>query len=444
MRMLRLLAVASALIYGILLVIRMVSFNYSFVSATYGFNTDTFYWSWCAKELYEDGTVDFNDPSLFSEGKDPYFQGCFFGTGYTLITLITFYLFGVNLLPMHVLIFLMNLLNLYLMYRIMEHESKSEFSALIAYSIFFLNPYMLLFSFAVRPDTFALTFSLLSLYAAIRGRGITSSVLFSIAIFLFKFNMVVWIFVILYYLLRTGNRVRNLLRFSVPLLVATLLFYITVYRYVQNHFPEMVAFLSSANLVSLRDFISGIFSDRFHLMAKFPLLAGLFSPVGVAYVLGCFIMFPMRLKVVPLLPQRSFAPLILPLGVAHLLDRTGDRPIVRVLALSTVAYALLVSVVLTYADFRVNRLQDLYARKIVSMAESGRRVCSSNIPINGFLLYFYNNNSRKPFSHNLTYRFIREMKGDTTGCDVVLSDMPIPSVRDEIRGYLGGLKRRFR
>ena len=408
------------LFYGALFIYRYHQFPYFISSSYFAFNNDAFYWSWCAKELVENGYVDFDNPALISEGRNPYFQGCFFSPGYTAIAYLTFKMFGINLRLLQIIIFIVMLINLILFFRILLKWTNDPFITSFVFFLFVMNPYITSFSFAIRPDPFALTFILLSILRTLEKKPLNSSLFFIIGAFIFKQNYLALVGLPVYFLIKKASsweeKIKLTIKFLIPLFITALLYYFIVYSYLQTAFPDMLQYLSKSNTIPL---LKALKADKFKLAFNLPLIIGLFSCTGMVYLMGLFATFIFNFRIIPPLAKRSFNPIFLHFGLAELALRF--KFFRKSLPFLTILY-LPVSFAFLQADFKYTDLETKLSMKIINYANEGKKICSTNAPSGGYLLSFYTHEGN--LKKNLTFKFIYKITPNNlkllSDCEVVI------------------------
>ena len=418
--------------YIFLFLLRFLKFEFFISSSWISYNNDAFYWSWCAKELAEKGHVDFENPALFSNGRNLYFQGCFFSIGYTLILLTIFKLFGINLRIVQVLIFLIMVINLKLFYDILMRISNDKFVAGFVFLILIINPFTTIFSFKIRPDPFALMFILLSIKSALNGRALASATSYFIGVFLFKTNYFILIFVILHFLFKSSkNKINSMLKFLTNTALFSTIYLISVYLPIKETFPQMIDYLMRSNSIPLNRTLSIKVS---HLSAFLPNYLGLISTIGILMYLGTLLIYPLNRRVFPIEGARSFTFLLAILGLAELSNKI--KFFKKILPFLFIAY-LPISFAFLEKDFIQTKIENELSKKIISEAKT-KRICSSNTPVSGFLLVFYPTQLNKQESKNLAYKFIFSSGeidiNNISDCDIilVLEDHPITIPSDKV------------
>ncbi len=416
------------LMFGLLLYLtigglRFASFDYFKTSSFMAYNNDTFYWTWCALQLAEHGKVDFFDTRLFSNLQNPYFQGCFFSPGYTFIALILFKIFGITILPLQIVLFLAYLLTLILVYEILKYLFNDRFVRNMTFLVFVLNPYSLLFSFAVRPDTLAFLFAVLSALFALKSKTLLSALSFITSVLVFKQNYVILLFVIIYFLflsIKLKGNVRKLrdviaplLKFIIPIALIFAVYYFTIYLYVKTNFPEMVEYLSKSNTSTLSSYLK---TDRFHLLIYMPFYFGMPSLIGMIYFMGTILTLPITGGIAEIVQRRALTHLFLMIGIGEISSKMKNLG--RIFITFTVIYTILISIHLVIADFKAAYKENEYMREIIKLGEKNL-ICSMNSPASGFTAYLFHQNT------NLIYRFDKNLATDLSTCDIIY----VPDVR---------------
>ena len=393
-------------VYFLLIIFKISLFKYTF-SEFRGWSEDGFLWSYCALELSKKKNPDLIPNFHFQVGyvsnlEIPAYLVGFLSPIFTLILFIFFKIFK-SVYPFHIFLFFISLLDFYLIYKILKAFSISEESKIYALASIFFSPLFLIFSFKLRPDALALFFSLLSILFILRKKFIISSILFSISVFGFKIQSIIWIFFLLYLI----RQVKGILLFLVFFSFSFIIWFYFFYLPISSKYPLLITYLLYSNTISVFD-LKRLFLNQNYLISLAQII-GIFHIYGILYLLGCF-QYIFYLRISEIIPPRSFNSIILNFSFAHIYHKlTKFKNILKFILL----FQITLNILFFLFDLRINLDNDRFYRKLERITRNENIKVCSYLRQSNFYLYLFH-----PNRENLIHFFSRRLS-NYKNCDVM-------------------------
>jgi len=375
-----------AILYLLVFLLKFIHFRYVYSStiALTGWNADAFLWSFVGKFLAENG-FDWEKLSSLFEGyfsptlSQAPFQGLF-APLYTLIVFLVFKMGG-NLAIIRFFSIVAYAFAFPLMDSILRRLNFRLFTRWMVLLAVFFNIYTLSLSFKVRPDNFAFVLALLSLYLALKGREISSAILFAASVLGFKVQMALWGYFIAYFIL-VFHGWKKLVRFLLILGIVIAL-YFPYYSWISDKLPRLAEHLSRYNLVPMGKAFETIPAwSLIHFVGLFGLGILAIFYIGGWLPVSRFVLH-LRNKMIPLpFPARSHLPnFILDMGygyfweVAYRMRYLPAKILMFVALLGVLWMHVSYGIKFFKADWQDTKTEDIFLREIKELSRRGK-VCS--------------------------------------------------------------------
>lgn len=398
-------------IYLLLIILKISLFKYTF-SEFRGRTEDAFLWSYCALELSKGRLPSLIPNFHFQVGymnntEVPAYLVGYLSPGFTFLLFVFLKIFQ-DIYMFYIFLFFVSLINLFLIYKILKLFNVSDEAKILTFATILFSPMFLIFSFKLRPDQLSLLFALLSIFFILRKKIFISSILFSISVFGFKIQTIVWIFFLLYLI----RNLKNSLIFLLIFFLSFATWFFSLYIPINSKYPMLISYLLYSNTIHIFD-LKRIFLN-YNYILNMVQLVGIFSIYGIFYLIGC-LQYIIYLRMTEIIPIRSFNSIILNFSFAYIYDNFKKfRNLLRIILSLQITLNLLFFIF----DLRVNSDTDKFYRKLEELTRNRNvKVCSYFRESNFYLHLFF------PNRENLTYFFSRRLY-DYKNCDVITYQEP--------------------